>query len=59
MSLATTEAYIIASARLDTLSRVPAHRVLRPLCLQLLPVRSRPSAPVEDLTRLRLSPVPG
>ena len=59
MSLATTEAYIITSVGLATLSLAPAHRVLRLLYLQLLPVRSRPSARVEDLTRLRLSPAPG
>ena len=59
MSLAATEAYIIASAGLATLSPAPAHRVLRLLCLHLLPVRYRPSARVEDLTRLRLSPAPG
>ena len=54
MSLATTEAYIIAYAELANLSPAPANRVLHPLCLQLLPVRSRPSARVEDLTRLEM-----
>ena len=42
MSLATTEAYIIAYADLANLSPAPANRVLHPLCLQLLPMRSRP-----------------
>ena len=42
MSLATTEAYIIAYADLANLSPAHANRVLHPLCLQLLPMRSRP-----------------
>ena len=51
---ATTEACIIASAGLDTLSPEPANCVLRLSSLVLLPVRSCPSARAEDLTRLRL-----
>ena len=51
---ATTEACIIASAGLDTLSPAPANCVLLLLSLVLLPVRSCPSARAEEFTRLRL-----
>ena len=50
----TTEAWIIADAGRATLSQAPANSVLLLLSLVLLPVRSRPSARAEDLTRLRL-----
>ena len=54
MSPGTTEACIVTSAGRATLSPAPAHRVLRLLCLVLLPVRSCPSARAGDLTRLRV-----
>ena len=46
MSLATTEAYIIAYAELANLSPAPANRVLHPLCLEM-----QAACPLAELNR--------